>query len=482
MLVDGRHVQRVGSGDPPAADRVVDLPGAAILPGFIDAHVHLTSTGESLAHADVEQAGSAREMLDLARARALEGEGPVMLQGFDETRWDEPEHPVLADLDAVTARPLVIRRIDGHMALANTAALEAADLDDADGIERGSDGSPTGRVTRDALSRLGRWWLRLISDLEVQELQLRAAALAAARGVTTVHEMSMPHEMGLRDLQVFLGHRSRLPVDAVPIVATTDIPQVIDLGLSAIGGDLPADGSIGAQTAAVSEPYVGVDKTGSTYYTDEELVEFFRAGHMAGLQVGVHAIGDRAIVQVLDAWERVYRTLDSRERRHFRARRHRVEHFEMAWPDQVERAAMLGLAVSVQPAFDATWGARGGLYDSRLGWGRASAMNPFRSMIERGIEVGAGSDTPVTPLDPMSSLAACESHHDPEQRMHRREAIRLHTVGSARIGHQEGKKGALASGMHADFAAYDDDPMQVDSVADLRPILSVSLGREVFAR
>jgi predicted amidohydrolase YtcJ len=178
----------------------------------------------------------------------------------------------------------------------------------------------------------------------------------------------------------------------------------------------------------------------------------------------------------------VYHALDSRERRHFRARRHRIEHVEMASPDHVERAAMLGLAASIQPTFDAAWGSAGGLYEVALGRARARAMNPFRTMLERGLEVGAGSDSPITALDPMRSIAACEAHHDPGQRLTRLEAIRLHTVGGARLGHQEDKKGAIAPGMHADFAAFDADPLEAPTIEGLRPVLTVSLGREVFAR
>ncbi len=216
------------------------------------------------------------------------------------------------------------------------------------------------------------------------------------------------------------------------------------------------------------------------YCADDELAELFHGGHAAGLQVGVHAIGDRAIDQVLSVWERVYHALDSRERRHFRARRHRIEHFEMVSPPQLERAAMLGLAASVQPAFDATWGMPGGLYEQRLGAERARRMNPFRTMVERGIEVGLGSDAPITALDPMRAIDAAERHHDRAQRLSRLEAIRLHTIGSARIGHQEGKKGSLSPGMHADFAAFGSDPFTEPSLEGLRPMLTVSLGREVF--
>lgn len=483
VLIDDRHVQRVGSGDPPHADRVVDLPGATILPGFVDTHVHLTRTGLALSNRDVEAASSAEELLRLARERAAEGEGPVVLLGFDETRWDDPTHPLMEALDAVTLRPLMIHRADGHLALANSSALEAAGIrSDEEGVERDQRGAPTGRVTKDAVERLGRWASASLDDREIQELQLRAAALGASNGVTAAHEMSMPHWLGLRDLQVFLGHRDRLPMDVAPVVATMDIPQIMDLGLTSIGGDLPMDGSVGARTAAVMAPYADAKGDGVGYHADEELAAFFHGGHMAGLQVGVHAIGDRAIEQVIAIWERVYIALDSRERRHFRARRHRIEHFEMASASQIERAAMLGLAVSVQPTFDRYWGEPGGLYDAGLGWERAATMNPFRMMIERGLEVGAGSDSPITPFDPLLSIAACETHHDATQRLSRFEAIRLHTAGGARLGHQEDKKGALGPGMHADIVVFDEDPMHVESVEGMRPILTVSLGRDVSAR
>jgi predicted amidohydrolase YtcJ len=482
ILVDGRHVQRVGTGDLPAADRTVELPGTTVVPGFVDSHVHLTSTGLALANEDVALARGSRELLAIARARAASDEGSVvLLQGFDETRWDDPALPTIAELGSAARGPLVIRRVDGHVALANEAALAAADLGDTDGVEKDAAGAPTGVVTRRANAALGRWAAASRTELQIERLQLAAASLAAARGVTAVHEMSMPHDDGERDVEVFRRHRERLPVHAIAIVATMDVPRAIELGHDAIGGDLPTDGSIGARTAALTEPFVGGGEAGTTYYADDELAGFFHDAHMAGLQAGVHAIGDRAIEQVLAAWERIYATLDSRERRHFRARRHRVEHFEMPAPDQIERAAMLGLAVSVQPAFDRAWGRPGGMYETRVGPERASAMNPFRSMLDRGVVLGAGSDAPVTDLDPWLAVDAMERHHAAAQRLGRVEAIRVHTVGSARLAHQEEKKGLLEPGYHADFAAYDADPLAVGSVEGLRPVLTVSLGREVFA-
>jgi hypothetical protein len=454
-----------------------------MMPGFVDAHVHLTSTGLSLENADVGAASSAEELIALARARASDGrEGPVVLQGYDESGWDRPRVPTAAELDAVTARPLVIQRIDGHVALANALALAHAGAADLPGCERGPDGSPSGRVTLEANHRIGRWLSEARDAHRVEELQLAAAAEAAARGITSVHEMSMPAEDGFEDVEILLGHRDRLPVDVAVFVGTMDVARIVDLGLGAIGGDLAADGSIGARTAALRAPYVDGTGSGQVTFADDALAAFFHDAHHAGLQVGLHAIGDAAIEQVLVAWERVYSGLDSRARRHLRARRHRIEHAEMASPTQIERAAMLGIAASVQPAFDARWGAAGGLYETALGPARARAMNPFRSMRDRGLVVGLGSDAPVTPFDPWGTVLAVEQHHDPTERLSRAEAVALHTSGSAQLAHQESKKGTLVPGSHADMVAYDGDPLEADDPHGCSPILTISKGREVSAR
>jgi predicted amidohydrolase YtcJ len=153
----------------------------------------------------------------------------------------------------------------------------------------------------------------------------------------------------------------------------------------------------------------------------------------------------------------------------------------MASTDRVERAAALGLAISIQPGFDATWGHEGGMYEQRLGADRARTMNPFRTMVERGLEVGGGSDSPVTPLDPMLGIWALENHHDPAQRMSRDESVRLFTIGAARLAHLE-KRGRLEPGASADFAAYEADPLAVPDPRELRPVLTVSRGREVHSR
>jgi predicted amidohydrolase YtcJ len=481
VLVDDRHVERVGTGDPPPADRTVDLPGTTIFPGFVDAHVHLSGTGMLMAGLDLGSAGSRDEAMQLVRERP--GSDPVLAQGFDETRWPDPELPTRAELDALGSdRPLLLVRADGYVSLVNTAALEAATVEGLEGVERDEEGEPTGRLRGEANALAQLWYFDTLPDQVIQEAQLRAAGLAAARGVTCVHEMAIPDKRGRRDVEVLLGHGDDLPVDLVTYVADRDMPWVVgDLGQQRIGGDLFLDGSIGARTAALLAPYADADTNGPLAYGDDELAEFLHNAHLAGLQTGLHVIGDAAIDQALRVWERVYGALATRERRHFRARRHRLEHFEMASEEQVERAGALGMAISIQPAFDATWGHPGGMYELRLGEQRAATMNPFRTAVARGLEVGAGSDTPVTPLDPMLAVWALEHHHDPGQRMSRMEALRLCTVGAARLAHLE-KKGRLEPGAAADLAAYEADPAEIEDVRGLRPIITVSRGREVYAR
>jgi predicted amidohydrolase YtcJ len=481
LLVDDRHVERVGSGDPPVADRTVDLPGATIVPGFIDAHVHLTGTGLSEIGIPIERARSAEDLLGLVAEELTHGPTRILAHGFDETHWSDPTLPTLADVDELGDVPFVLVRADGHVSLANTPAIRESRAEEFDGVDRDRDGRLTGVVRRDANAALQRWFHQTLSDHELRELHVEAASLAASRGITCVHEMAIPRSRGRRDAEVLLAHRSQLPLDVVVYMADLDIPYVMGLGLETIGGDLSLDGSIGARTAALSRPYEDGEGTGASYVGSDDLAEFFHNAHLAGLQVAVHAIGDVAIEQALSVWERVYRTLDSRRRRHFRARRHRIEHFEMPSIDQIERAAALGLAISVQPAFDAEWGHPGAMYERRLGTERAATMNPFGTLMNRGVEVGAGSDSPVTTLDPMYGLWAFETHHDASQRPSRVQALRAFTVGSARLAHLEDKKGQLEPGMQADFAAYEKDPLTVDDPRGLRPVLTVSRGREVFA-
>lgn len=471
-------ISAIGTGEAPSADEIVDLPGATILPGFIDAHVHLAGTGMSAGTPALRSARSARELMDAAASLAAAGSRTTMAHGWDESRWPDPALPSLTELGSVSDRPMVLVRIDGHMSLANLAAISASRAESADGVDRDAEGRPTGVVRGAANRALQRWVHAALDEAHVRELHRRGAAIAASVGVTTVHEMSMISERGLMDVQVLMSLSEELPIRAVPYVATTDLGIVRDLGLPRIGGDLPFDGSIGARTAWVSGGYLDAPGPASGSVSDDDLFSFFRDGNAAGLQVGVHAIGDAAIDAVVATWERVAADLTPEGLTALIGRRHRIEHVEMPSADLIRRMARLGLACSVQPSFDAQWGGPDGMYARALGAESAAGMNPFRSMLEAGLEVGFGSDSPITALDPLAGVVAAQLHTDPSQRLSRSVSMGLSTGGSARLAHLEGVTGALSPGLEADLVAYDGDPY-VHDLKGLRPILVLSRGRVV---
>src|SRR5947208_8769904 len=175
LLVDGRHVQRVGSGEPPEADRVVDLPGTTIIPGFIDAHVHLTGTGLHQAGPDLTAARSKEDLIRTLQETASATEGPLLAHGYDETTWAGGELPGIEELDAISAEPVIAVRADGHISLGNSAAIAAAGADGIEGVERDGRGWPTGVLRRESNAAVQRWFHASLPDHRIEQYQLDAA-------------------------------------------------------------------------------------------------------------------------------------------------------------------------------------------------------------------------------------------------------------------------------------------------------------------
>jgi predicted amidohydrolase YtcJ len=183
----------------------------------------------------------------------------------------------------------------------------------------------------------------------------------------------------------------------------------------------------------------------------------------AGVQVGVHAIGDLAIGQALRCARRAMKAVGSTA---FRGCRHRIEHVELLGADGADRMAELGLAASVQPAFDAAWGGPSGMYARRLGPRRAKSMNPFADLWRRGVPTGGSSDANVTPLDPWHGVAAAVHHHRPSQRLGLPVALEVFTLGGRVLARQERISGTIEPGQRADLTAFGGDVLAADP-ADL---------------
>ncbi|HYN18106.1 MAG TPA: amidohydrolase family protein, partial [Actinomycetes bacterium] len=436
---------------------------ATLMPGFVNAHVHLSATGLAGHGADLRQARSVAELLERVRAAAARAaaEGLLWGDGYDETRFEAPELPSPAELaEAAGGRPVYLSRVDGHQGLATLDVLGDSGALEATGCDRDDAGGPTGVTRGDANHLARRFALATLPAATLLAAQDAALCQAARRGVASVHEMAGPDIAGRRDFELLLDRVEALPIEVVGYWGDLDLDYVDERKLAQVGGDLFLDGSLGSHTAALSTPYEDRPETsGVLYHDDDELTELYVRASQAGVQVGVHAIGDVAIGQALRCARRAMKAVGPTA---FRGCRHRIEHVELLGADGADRMAELGLAASVQPAFDAAWGGPDGMYARRLGPRRTKSMNPFADLWRRGVPTGGSSDASVTPLDPWHGVAAAVHHHRPSQRLGLPVALEVFTLGGRILARQERISGTIEPGQRADLTAFGGDVLAAD--------------------
>jgi hypothetical protein len=482
VVEDGGVIQAAGTGEPPATDRTVDADGAWLLPAFCDAHVHLPATGLYESGIDLRGETSVDAILDRF-ATLIDDRRTILFGGNFEDPLDRPltRH----ELDRVVGdREALVARADMHSCVTSTALLKQLDLSDVEGVDVDDNGEPTGYLRERAAAAA---WSRFdagLSDEQQAEAVRAAARRAYSKGVAEVHEMFVVEWRGWRSLETFLATIEDLALRVVVYPGTDDVERVRAMGFDRIGGDYFLDGSFGSHSAWMTEGYVtpppeGTPEQGIAYREDADLLEFFLEAQSRGLQVGVHAIGDAAIEQAIRTWESVADKVGITE---VRPLGHRIEHFECASDDHIERARSLGLRASVQPAFDHFWGGPDGLYTDRIGWDRARLMNRFATMLNGGLLVGAGSDSTVTPLDPFLQVAALRTHHVADEQLGRIESLRLHTTGAYALAHGPGLRGTLEPGAPADLVFVDRDVVEPDSaeVGTVEVLQTWIAGRRVW--
>jgi predicted amidohydrolase YtcJ len=248
--------------------------------------------------------------------------------------------------------------------------------------------------------------------------------------------------------------------------------------LPRIGGCILLDGDFGPHTAALLEPYADQpDNCGTLYYTQQEVDAFVEAAHRAGLQIAMHAVGDRAAEQALNAYERAL------ERWPRPDHRHRIEHFEVYDEELVARTRRLGVHLAIQPPFNVYFGGHARL-NPILGEERALRSDPVRSLVEAGIPVGGGSDSAVTPMQPLYGIYSAVNHSNPAERLSVERALRLYTLDNAALAFEEEGKGSIEIGKLGDLVVLSDDPMSVapETIADIAVEMTVVGGEIVYAR
>ena len=476
LLVDGDRVAWTGDeagadAHARAADEVVDLGGALVTPGFCDAHVHLTMTGQGLDGVDLSGTRSVPEALRLVEEAARRGRGrPIYAHSWDETLWAEQRPVTSAELDRASYGGVVyMPRVDAHSASVSTAMATIARVRDLDGWDG------VGVARRDAFAAVTNAFTSSMTPVDRQRHLELALRTAARHGITLLHETGASHltshddirhvleagqQPGVPDVVTYWGELAQDPVTAAELAEF--------LGVLGLAGDLCADGSFGSFTAHVHEPYLDQGTHGYGYLTAEEVRDHTVACTRAGLQAGCHVIGDAALRTMAEGFRAAAEVVGADA---VRATRHRWEHVELPDPEVVATMAELGIWASVQPMFDRIWGGGEGMYAARLGPERALGAVPLRTLVDAGVKVAFGSDSPVTPLGPWAAVRAAVWHHNPDQRLTVAEAVTAHTRAGYELAAREG--GELRPGAPATYAVWDDGtgaPVPTDSATGL-PVL-----------
>jgi predicted amidohydrolase YtcJ len=480
LLIEGDCIAAVGARQEilalAAGVETKDLAGATVLPGFIDCHVHAIWTGMAALGADLIGAESIHEILNRLAEYDKKHPGPQWLcgNGYDESFISEGRPPALHELDTVNARrPILVRQRGGHSCVVNTAGFRLLNLPpETKGIARARSGEPTGLLFSDALPlALAGAGAEMEPSLRADAIQ-RACEIALAKGVTTMHALQKagPHESGTIELLC----RKDWPVRIVVYPTTLDAAWAQSQAFPRVGGCILLDGALEAHTGALFEPYTDApDQVGQLYLSSRALQKFVRSAHGRGLQICVHAVAERAVQQALDAYALA---LSGQPRPDHR---HRIEHFVLPTDAQIRRAAELGVAVCAQPTFEFLWGGAGRWFEKLIGerWRRTT---PLRSMLEASVLVAGGSDSYVSPIDPLLGIHSAVNHPNAEQRISPMDALRLFTHNAARIAFQEREIGVLAPGRLADIVVLAEDPTGVPPgrIKDIRIVMTV-VGGEV---
>ena len=458
VLVEGENVLWTGpAGELPGDITPIHLGGVA-LPGLVDSHVHLIATGLDLLALSAGNFSNIPDLLEAINQLDNSQEELVRVWGYDRDRFRERRYPTLQELDRACPKNLLwINHIESHGTLVNSNSLAAMGLLGERSLLTGEDNS-----------RARQFFLSMVTPQERRDAIDAASQLAIRKGVTCLHAMEGGRLFHNADLEAVLT--TDLPLDLVVYPQVLDVDWASQRGFGQIGGCLPLDGSSGVYTAAVTQPYHGRNDCGILYYNREEIRSFaWRAGEL-DLQFALHACGDRAIDLALDAiaWAREAGS----------SLPHRVEHFELPRRNQADRARELGAVLSMQPAFDWFWGGPQGDYAYTLGPKRWQSANPLAWAVEAGAVVAGGSDSGVTPLDPLLGIHAAVYHKSPSQRVSLTEALKMFTENGALAGRQ--RAGIIQPGYRANITVLAVDPFLEPCLKDIAVLATIRGGQVVF--
>jgi predicted amidohydrolase YtcJ len=472
--------------------KTIDLKGKTVTPGFTDTHVHMLGFGAHLNNLDLRGVTSIKEMQEKLQDQVKRTpKGNWILGGrWDQEKFKEKRYPTRFDLDKMSQNnPVFLRRVCGHICVVNTRALETAGITKETKPPSGGqiDIDPkkselTGIIRENAMELIDKA-VPAPSEKELEQICLLACKKAVETGLTTVHWIiQSPDEV--RILQR-LKKDGKLPLRAYLLIPIEFMKHLKEHGLLTGFGDnmikigsikLLSDGSLGAHTAALEEPYSDEPKNkGMMLYSQKELNKLAAEAHEAGFQLAIHAIGDHAVEIVLLAIEKAI--TKSPRKNH----RHRIEHASVLNEKLIDGIKKLNLIASIQPHFTISdfWTI------NRLGRKRARWAYPFKTLMQKGITITGSSDCPVEPINPLLGIyAAVARKENPKEKITVNEALRMYTINAAFASFEENVKGSIESGKLADLVVLSHDPetSAPEKIKDIKVEMTIVNGKMVYSK
>lgn len=479
---------------------VVDGGGHVMLPGLIDAHAHVVGLGQLLTQVDLTGSTSLDEALE--RVEEYAASNPdlpwIVGRGWNQELWQENTFPTALDLDQVVEdRPVFLSRIDGHAAWVNSVALTIGDVtretqDPVGGrVIRDEEGDPTGILVDAAETYVARF-IPQESQEQLEEAIERALQEMLSLGITGVHDAGVSKDVW--DMYQQFDRRDELTVHINAMIGgvTEQTRPWIEQGpvmpkassrLSLTGVKIYSDGALGSRGAAMLEPYNDEPgNKGLLFYNQKEMDDQVLTAVSNGFQANVHAIGDAANRQVLDALGKAIQAYPESER-------HRVEHAQVVAVEDIPRFTELGLIASMQPTHATS---DKNMAQDRIGEERLEGAYAWRTFIDQGTLIAAGSDFPVELVNPFFGIHAAVTRQDrkdeppngwrSEEAMSLREALRAFTLDAAFAAKSESLYGSLEPGKKADFILIDRDPFEIppSELDDIQVIETWVEGKKVY--
>ncbi len=478
LLISENRIETVGDNHEIKAaideqTEVIDLQGRTVIPGFVDTHTHLMGFGLTFSRVDLSDTKSLEEALTLIKereARTQPGSWIIAVE-FDESQWEENRYPKKEELDSISSiHPIIVKRMCGHVAVANTIALQHY-TEEWEKVDRNS-----GLLLEDAALNMNK--IVSPTEHELKEGLEKAIQHAHSSGITTVSDIVRTNYI---DIYKKLRAQNKLKIRIHANLFIEHLKDRIEMGskngtnddILWIGGiKVFTDGSLGARTAALLEPYSDdLNNNGMLFYKQDKLDKIVKEVDDNGFQLIIHAIGDRAIAQVLNSYDKVIK--DPRN-----PLRHRIEHMEVLNSDLIERMSKMNIVASLQPNFVGKWSNYGGLNMQRLGEKRWRLCNPFRTIKDAGLIIAFGSD--CMPMDPLFGIHSAVNHPLKEQRISVMDALKMYTINAAYAISAEDKIGSIKKGKLADIVVLSEDILTSKEINNIDVEMMIFSGEVVF--